>query len=276
MAKKVASAALQKYDARFAEMAKQAKTAVSAVGAGGNFISFKGGVMQYKGARIPEDKMRCVVIDAIPVNEFYGADFDPDGFSAPDCYAMGRAFESGELIKPADLAPNPADVPRPCNPTCDGCPKHEWGSADKGRGKACKETQRLALLAEGDLENNIEDGEIAYIKVPVTSIKNWAGYSRQLIDVFHRTALAFVTEISLVKATDGSLPGWSVEFKQVLPIEDPPVLDALFGRYDEVVKAIAFPWQKNSEAAPAQNGRGARRTAPPPPVARGGKAVRPR
>lgn len=224
--------------------------------------------MQYKGARIPEDTLRAVIIDAIPVNENYTKDFDPDGFSAPDCYAFGRAFGTGELIKPRDMAPNPEDVAKPFNPTCDGCPAHEWGSADKGRGKACKETQRLAVLAESDLEN-IEDGEIAYIKLPVTSIKNFAGFSRQLNDVYHRPPMAFLTEIKLVKVTDGSLPGWSVEFKLISQIEEPEVLDALFDRYDKEIKAIAFPWQKNTETEQPRNGK---RT--PSPAARGRQAVR--
>jgi len=49
------------------------------------------------------------------------------------------------------------------------------GLADVGEGKACRNVRRLAVIAEGDLED-IENAEIAYLKLPVTSTKNFSAY----------------------------------------------------------------------------------------------------
>lgn len=40
---------------------------------------------------------------------------------------------------------------KPAMPTydCVSCPLNQWGSADKGRGKACKEMRKIVLLVEG-------------------------------------------------------------------------------------------------------------------------------
>lgn len=263
--------ALTKYDERFAKMAKESRAAVSNVGSGGNFISLKGGNMSYQGAAIPENKLRVVVIDHIAVNEDYEGDFNPDEFAAPDCFAMGRKFGSGELIMPKAMAPNPEDVEEPFADQCDGCPQNQWGSASKGKGKACKETSRLALITESDL-GNVADAEVAYLKVPVTSRAVWAGFVRKLDDVYGRTPLGFITEIVETRVTDGSLPGWKLDFNLIKELDDPKQLDDLFDKFDVVSKHIAFPFPKKSaeQAAPAApaKGNGRQRTPPPAPVTR--------
>jgi hypothetical protein len=209
------------------------------VGAGGNFVSLKGGIMQYNGAAMPENRMKAIVLDYVLENQFYEGVFDPDNFKAPSCYAFGT--------DPATMAPNPENVENPVNPTCHGCPNNEWGSAEVGKGKACKEVARLALITEGDLED-VENANVAYLKVPVTSMKNWAGLVRQLDDVYHKPPLAFITEISIVKENTNKLPGWHLDFKMVEAIEaDPAAYEALWAKYEEVNRSIAFPYAKASE-----------------------------
>jgi hypothetical protein len=263
--------AITKWDARLAELAKGAKKAESAVGGGGNFLSFKAGTMSYQGANIPDNKMQVIVLDAILENQYYTSKFDPESPNSPDCYAFGR--------DPDDMAPDAENVAEPQNETCAGCPHNEWGSADVGRGKACKEVRRLALITSGDLDN-IAEAEIAYAKIPVTSVKGWAGYVRQLEEVYNKPPLAFITEMSIVPAP--GMPGWKVNFKLVSQIDDPETFEYLMAKYDEVSKQIAFPYPKpqgEAEApAPKGNGRAARTAkggasqrsqviAPPAPVA---------
>lgn len=241
-AKQNGTTALTKYDERLAALAKTAKQAVSKVG-GGNFISLRGGIMTWQGAAVPDNKMRCIVIDAIAENQFYEGAFDPEAFAAPTCYAFGR--------DPNSMAPDPEHVAAPVSESCHGCAYNEWGSADVGKGKACKEVQRLALITEGDLENEIESATVAYLKVPVTSVKGWAGYVRKLADVYNKPPLAFITEISVVKENTNKLPGWHLEFNLISPVEEADQFEALMNKYEEVSPNIGFPYAKVEAAAPA-------------------------
>lgn len=263
MAKKVATGgttALAKWNQQLADMAKAAKKAVSKIGGVGNFISLKGGVMTYRGGIQPENKMKAIVVDAVLENQYYSGAFDPDNFASPDCYAFGR--------DPDTMAPNPEYVENPVNPTCSGCPNNEWGSADVGKGKACKEVQRLAIITEGDMDD-IENAEIAFLKVPVTSSKAWAGYVRSLDDAYHYPPLAFITEISVVKENTNKLPGWHVDFKLLQQIEDGEVIAALMEKFQRVSKDIIFPYPKMDQVeeqptrrAPAPKAKAAKPKAP--------------
>lgn len=257
--------ALALYDERLAQIAKNATQAVSKVGSAGNFISLKGGNLTYQSAAIPGNTMRVIIIDAICENQFYIGAFDPEGFASPACYAFGR--------DPGAMAPNPEHVASPINATCKGCPNNEWGSADVGRGKACKEVFRLAMITEAGMED-IEKAEVAFMKVPVTSAKHWAGYVRDLAAVYKRSALVFVTEVSLVRGANDPLPGWHVEFKMVEPIDTAEAFEALLKRYEDVSKTIEFPYPK-AEDRPKPAPKAARAAAPPA-VARAaaGKAVK--
>jgi hypothetical protein len=250
--------ALSKYDEQFAKMAAQSKAAVSNVGAGGNFLSLKGGFMTYQGGQVPENRLRCVIIDAIAENQFYTGKYDPDNPGGPACFAFGRKYETGELIMPKLMAPDKAYVVKPIHDTCSGCPNNEWGSADVGKGKACKEVQRLALIVEGDLEKDIEGAEEAYLKVPVTSMKAWAGYVRMLTDTMHKAPAQVVTEITQAKDADPrAQPGWHLEFKFVADV-DTDALGAILAKYDIITKKIAFPYTAAEDSVPKKKSAGRR------------------
>ncbi len=263
----VPGTSLARWDEKLASMAKQAKQAVSGIGGGGNFISLKGGNLSYQGKVIPGNKMNVIVIDWCRENQKYDAAFDESNPQSPDCYAFGLVTEDIKL-----MGPKPEDVAHPCNPTCFDCEYRQWGSADVGKGKACSEVARLALIAEGEF-GEVETAEIAYLKVPVTSMTYWAGYVRQLDEVYHKPPMAFVTELSVVPQQ--KRPGWHVEAKMVSAIEDAEAFTALFKRYDEVSKTIAFPYPKIEAAeeapAPKRNGAATRRA----PVAAKPKAASP-
>jgi len=247
--------AMTKWDAKLAEMA--AKAAANEVTSGGNVIGTQGGRLRYKGADIPENKMRVVIIDKIFANLYYEGVFDPSSPASPACYAYGREEEG---MAPHDDSPNKQGE------DCASCSQNEWGSADRGKGKACKNTRRLAVLAESDLGEDILQAEEAYVHVPVTSVKAWAGYVRQLESTLHRPPLAVVTEIALVPDDDVQ---FRMTFKTVEQIDDGDVLEALTQKAEAVSKVIEFPYV---QITPAEKpARGNRRSAPPP--ARGRQAA---
>lgn len=67
---------------------------------------------------------------------------DTGGGQPPDCASTQGVFGDGEYGPGSDENPSGR---------CDQCPMNEWGSADDGRGKACKEQRLLYLLRENSI-----------------------------------------------------------------------------------------------------------------------------
>jgi hypothetical protein len=174
--------------------------------------------------------MNCIVLAQILENQHYAVSFDPDSPASPDCYAFG---EDRKAMVPHEAVENPV------NPTCAGCPNKEFGTAEKGKGKACNDVIRLALISA---EDEIETAEIAYLKLPYFSTLDWAGYVRQLTEVHNKPPLAFVTEISVQPDPKSQ---FRVKFSMVEEIDmTQNVWTALKARYDEAIKVIGFPYPK--------------------------------
>lgn len=138
----------------------------------GNRISTKGGKLAYHGTPLKDNRMNCIVLAALIENAYYSGPFNPDNPQSPVCFAFS---EDGEGMEPHEKSHDKQSN------SCAECPHNEWGSAETGRGKACKNVRRLAVLAfdGGDLKT-IQDGEIAQLSVSVTSVKLWSGYAKQL------------------------------------------------------------------------------------------------
>ena len=229
--------------------------------AGGKFISTKGGRLSIGGAEVPGNKMTVVVLDHIMENHHYTERFNPDQPTSPVCFAFGR--------NEAEMVPH-ENSSEPGSDACKGCPLNEWGSADVGKGKACKNIRRLAVITEDGLED-IENAEVAFLKIPVTSVKAWAGYVQAVANNLKRPPFGVVTEVSLVP--DASTQ-FRMQFKLVEAIEDGDALEALIARREQVASEIAFPYQPAEEAAaPVQKkpGKFAGKAAAPAAPARSGR-----
>lgn len=243
--------AVVKWDEALAARAQMAKKAEESVSTG-SFISLKSGVMSYNGNPVPGNKLDVVVVDAILENHYFDGAYDPNTPQSPSCYAFGRDED--------EMSPH-EKVDEPFSEKCKGCPNNEWGSADTGRGKACKNVRRLAVIPADALDGGaegVEEAAIAYLKVPVTSVKAWAGYVNQLAAA-NKPPLAFVTEISV---TPDAGSQFKVNFKAKESIEDGELIGALLAKADVVEQTIAFPYQPVEEA-PAKSARGARGKAVP-------------
>lgn len=197
---------------------------------GGNFISIRGGQLSYRGAKIPDNKMRVVILASVFENQYYGdREFDPDNPSSPVCYSFS---EDGKQMVPHEASPE-----KQCD-ACKDCGWMEFGTAKRGRGKACKEVRRIAMITEGDLEN-IEDAMVAYLKVPVTSVKSWAGYVNQISSTLKRPTFGVITEIGVVPDPKNQL---SVTFRFVEKIEDAAVFEQIMELKEKVDSEIAFAY----------------------------------
>lgn len=184
--------ALVEWDKELAETA--AMDSKAAEPTGGKFLSIKGGQLSYNGEEIEDNKMQVIIMDFCYENAYYEDKFDPDTPASPVCFAFNR--DEGEL------APREVSL-KPQNDNCETCPLNEYGSADTGRGKACKNQIRLALIPNSDNAEEIEKSEVAYLRVPPTSKKAWDTYFNKYCAKHPggvKPTCFFVTEIEVYTA----------------------------------------------------------------------------
>ncbi len=244
------------------ELARQAAIAagMEESTATGQFFSTKGGVLAFNGSPIPGNELPVIVLDSILENVFYEGRYDPDQISGPKCFAFARTDD--ELV-PHEL------VNEKQHDACTGCPQNEWGSADTGKGKACRNTRRLALIPAGTIDKNgavvleddaehFEKAGVAYIRLPLTSVKGYSAIVKQVAGVMRRPPHGVVMKMSLV-------PDPKTQFKIVFqPIEAvaKDILPIIMKRNTEQQALTAFPYQPMDEVAAA-------------PAKKQGKPVRP-
>jgi hypothetical protein len=261
-AKKSASTEIVKWDEELAAAAEAAKNlAAQQAGGGAKVIGIRGGVMTVDGNPVPGNALVGVIAGFTLCNKYFESDFDPDNPASPVCYAYGQ---SKDEMGPHD------EAEKPQNERCTGCPHNEFGSSDKGKGKACKNTYQLMLLPAGDYDAKTDsfeppaspdelDGELYALSVPPTSLRAFAGYVAQLAGNL-RPPWACFTRVSVT-------PDPKTQLKlgfQLVKNADTDLLAALKARHEEAMKVIEVPFQKNSEreapppakkAAPKRRGR---------------------
>ncbi len=229
-----ASTSLVAWDKKLAEDAAVAKGMEDSVQMG-QWMSIKSGVLSFNGGALEGNHVEAVVLDHVLENVFYEGEFDADNPSGPVCFAFAR--KDGELKPHADsVKPQGGE-----DGMCKGCPKNEFGSADTGRGKACKNTRRLALIPADTLDSvdGIKDAQVAFMKLPVTSVKPWAAYVNQLAEVMKKPPMGVVTDIIVKPDMKNQV---AVTYKCVDTVKNPQVLGALFELKERVSKEIEFPY----------------------------------
>jgi len=186
---------------------------------------------------------------AAPIERlYYSSRYDPTKVTGPDCFAIS-ATATG-------MAPSSAS-PQAQHSTCEGCPKNEWGSAPNGgKGKACRETRRLLLIPADSIgsADAVKTAEVAALRPPVTSLKNYATYAQTLAATLKRPPLGVISEVAVVPDPKTQ---FKVVFNMVKAIEDTAVIGALIERAKaETQKAIesAGAINEEAEAAPAADG----------------------
>lgn len=239
--------AVANWEEQMAAEAAVATKVLAGVGVG-QFFSVRGGVLSFDGNKVPHSKMGVVIVGMILENAYYQEDFDPDAPAPPDCFAFGL---DADTMAPHEIVIEKQDEGQGCLK----CQWNQWGTADKGKGKACKNMVRLALLPAGNYDkpgeefNLIEDvdhyatAKIAYLRVPVTSIRGYAAYVRQL-DAVAKRAPHYVA--SMIKAEPHTKNQVEVSFSLIDKF-GADIGPTLKGRHDEAMKAIDFPYQAKTD-----------------------------
>lgn len=256
MAKAKQDSSIVKWDEEMAKAADVAAGMTADLG-GGKFISTRGGVLSIDGAPVPGNKLGAIVLAFVRENAMYEGEFDADNPTSPTCFAFGQ--------DPATMTPHKVavDAGTAQKGPCSSCPMNVFGSADKGRGKACKNIVRMALIAAGqfngekfkliDDEDYYRKGDVRFLKTSVTSTAGFGAYVKQIKDAAKTHPMAFVTKISLV-------PDPKSQYKLTFePLQQIPksIGAAIVARHKEQTPLLEQPYQPNEEGA-QKKGKGAK------------------
>jgi len=260
--------AITKWDEELARQAAEAAKVEESTQTG-SFFSMKSGVLSFNDSPLPNNEMAVVILDSRLENVFYEGEYDADTPQSPVCFAFG--------LDEKTMGPHPivVEAGKQQHDQCAGCPQNEWGSAERGRGKACRNTRRLAMIPAGKFENNgkfkpftdtkhFEDASVGFMKLPVTSVKGYASFVKQLAGALKRPPHAIFTRVKVVPDPDTQ---FKVTFEALSQIPN-NLLPVIMQRREEVEESIEQPYQLADEDAKPQRPRGAKKAAPKKPAAK--------
>ena len=218
---------LNSWQDELAKYALEAKVTEASSASAGGFISTRGGRLTYAGGEIPGNRMDVVILDAVLEYHLYGEHFNADHITSPICFAFGRSE--------AEMRPHPNSSQPQCD-SCAACPKNQFGTAELGKGKACKNIRRLALIPVEGLED-LNKAEVAFLKIPVTSVKAYSGYIQQVTGSLKKPPFAVITEVSLVPDPKTQ---FRFQFKLVDELSEQELIKSLIEKRKQVV--LDFPY----------------------------------
>ena len=249
------SNALVKWDE---ELARQAEIAagMEANAGGGQFFSMKSGVLSWQDAPLPDNQMAVVILDSIFETTYYEGEYDPDVPQSPVAFAFGRDEKTLTWHENSD--------PEFAGKLCSESEVCQWGSADRGRGKAARETRRLAMIPAGtfnqsgkfemfDDEEHFASTTIGFMKLPVTSVKGYASFVKQVAGTLRRPPFGIVTKVRVIPDPKTQ---FKVLFEPIMNIPD-ELMGAIMKRHEEAKSTIDFPYTPVEEESPAPK-RGSR------------------
>ena len=214
------------------ELDETTKALMGGNGASGKRISIKGGVfrMVVDGKEVAQNEDRAMNIVIVAANpqvsrSYYSGDYEEGKILAPDCW-------SNDGISPD------TKVSEPQASKCASCPQNIAGSAKQGVGRACRFSQRLAVMLENDLQ-----GDVYQLTLPAQSIFGNAENGKMPMQAYAKflgghglPVTAVVTEMRFDTAS--ATP--KLTFKAVRPLEADELAQAQEkGRSPEAKSAIS-------------------------------------
>lgn len=250
------------WDEELAKYAQEAVATEANAGSGLKSFSLKAGVLAFDDAAMAGNQMAVVVLDHVLENTYYEDDYDPENPAPPTAYALGRDEKTIKWSDDSD--------PRWAGELCIDSDINQFGSADKGRGKACRNLRRLLVIPAGTINKKTGDFELiedeehfdeaapAFLKIPPTSTTNWSLYVKQLNGALKKPPFAVVT---LVKVVPDAKTQFKVTFEALeeLPME---MMETLVRRHKEAAELIMQPYNMEREERqekPARRGAAAKK-----------------
>jgi len=199
-------------------------------GAAGKRISIRGGKfrMIVDGEQVAVkkgDTMNAVIVNAAEISRtYYEGAFDPENPSAPTCWSTDTRVPSTDVPEDQRKASRCAD-----------CPMNVKGSG-QGESRACRFSQRLAVVLEGELD------KVYQLQIPATSLFGEAKGNDMGLQAYikflsaHNTpAIAVMTELRFDE--DSTAP--KLYFRPVRGLDEEELNQAIEARdSDDAKKAI--------------------------------------
>lgn len=227
---------VNKWDEKLAQYAtdQSAKETV-----GGTFLSFKSGILAFGGAAIPGGKLDIVVLGDTHENAYYDKPYDADNPVSPACFAFS--------VDGKDMAPHP-DAADPQNDKCATCQWNKFGSADNKKGKKCRNLRRIAFIS-GDALDDVAGAELAFAKIPPTSVDNFSSHTKRVNDTIHRPLWATISTISCAPHLKKQV---ELSFGYKDKVTDSEQLGALETMAEGILSSLEVPYTYNTpeEAQP--------------------------
>jgi hypothetical protein len=252
--------ALVRWDEELAKQAEASAKMEESAG-GGAFFSLKSGVLSWQDAPLPNNQMAVIILDHVFETTYYAGDYNPENPVGPVAFAFGRDEKT--------LTWHENSLPEFAGKLCKDSEVCQWGTAEKGRGKAAKETRRLAMIPAGTIDNNgkfkmfddedhYESTTIGYMKLPVTSVAGFAGFVKSVAGTLRRPPHGIVAKVKVIPDAKSQ---FRVLFEPLMNVPN-ELMGLVMKRRDEAVAAIEFPYQVSEEAEkPAPRGKAAKQPA---------------
>lgn len=258
--RKKTGTAVAKWDDELAKYAQEASAQEANTG-GGSFFSTRGGQLSWQDSPLPNNEMAVIIIDHIFETVYYEGRYDPDTPQSPVAFAFGR--EESELRWHENSDPEFAGE------LCSESEVCEWGSAETGKGKAARETRRLAMIPAGqfnrdgsfelfDDPNHYEKAEIGFMKLPVTSVKGFGAFVKQVAGALKRPPFGVVARVAVVPDAKTQ---FKVTFEALEKVPD-DLIGVIMERREEAMAVIDFPYSREEiEETPPPRSRAAKKPA---------------
>lgn len=183
-------------------------------------IKYKGAQHFILGDDLTVREIEIVVVAFTNTNAYYATGFVAGTVQPPLCYAI-------------DPLPH-GMIPRDNSPAkqhheCDSCKMNQFKSHQNGRGKACRNARRLAVL----LLNNttVEKADLCTIDVPPTSLKAFDRYVTSLAARYGCMPVAVLTRVTL----DPNETYSKLNFEVIRPLTEKEIV-------------AAYNWSEQAEA----------------------------
>ena len=263
--KKEDSKGIAIYEEQLAQFASAYQTAETEALEGSSRISLRGGCFNYQGDVLQGDSINVVILASAFENAWYkNESFDSENPTSPHCYAI--KLTTDQNTKKVDMKPSAACL-EPQEDACSKCHWNKFGTSRKGsgKGKDCKQTRRLALMLEDDLDNPAL-AEVAYLNVPIMSTSNWISYVKSLAVIYKRPPFGVITQIKIVRDPEVQ---FYLEFSMVEVIKSANILKSILENKEtfesEILYEFPAPEATEAESAkkkPAAARKGASRESP--------------
>jgi len=168
---------------------------------------------------------------------WYETGFVEGSTAAPDCLSANG------------ITPDP-NSPKKQSATCATCPRNAWGSQIKqdgtaGKGKACSDVKRLAVVPLADIPNEMFGGPLL-LRVPAASLQDVASYGKGVAKLgYHYYAVAtrigFDAKEAFPKLTFSPIRALTdAEAAMVIQMRDDPSVDRILAE-DTPIAAPTAP-----------------------------------